>query len=95
MLILILRNWLRLHIEFNDECWVQIKSKDGKILHEKNHVNGDVLDMQVEAPVYLWLGRARGVNLSYNGAVVAVPVKPGAQSAQFVIGDEPSSSEIE
>lgn len=84
-----------LHIEFIDECWVQIKSGDGKVLHEKIHKKGDVFDMKVNPPVHLWLGRAAAANLSYNGIFVAVPIKPGAQSAQFVIGDELRTGEFE
>lgn len=84
-----------LHIEFIDECWVQIKSDDGKILHEKIHRKGEVFDMQVNPPVHLWLGRAAAANLSYNGIFVTIPVKRGAQSAQFVIGDELRAGEVE
>lgn len=84
-----------LHIEFVDDCWVQLKSDDGKVVHEKVHKKGEILDMPVKTPVHVWFGRAGAVNVSYNGAVVPVPVKPGYQSAQFVLGDELPSSEIE
>jgi cytoskeleton protein RodZ len=84
-----------LHIEFIDDCWVQLKDKDGHLLHEKVHKKGEVFDMSVKAPLHVWFGRAGAVNVSYNGAVVPVPVKQGFQSAQFILGDESSSGEIE
>lgn len=84
-----------LHIEFVDDCWLQLKSDDGKVVHEKVHKKGEVFDMQVKTPVHVWFGRGGAVNVSYNGAVVPVPVKPGFQSVQFVLGDERPSSETE
>lgn len=84
-----------LHIEFIDDCWVQLKDKDGHLLHEKVHKKGEVFDMSVKAPLHVWFGRAGAVNVSYNGAVVPVPIKQGFQSAQFILGDESSSGEIE
>lgn len=82
-----------LHIEFLDDCWVQLKSDDGKILHDKTYKKGEILDMPVKTPLHVRFGRAAAANVSYNGVVVEVPVKPGFQSAQFVLGDEPPSRE--
>lgn len=84
-----------LHIEFVDDCWVQLKSDDGKVVHEKVHKKGETFDMQVKTPLHIWFGRAGSVNVSFNGAVVPVPVKPGYQSVQFVLGDELPSSGTE
>jgi cytoskeleton protein RodZ len=84
-----------LHMEFSDDCWVQIKDESGKILHEKNQRKGDVLDMTVSPPLRVWLGRAGAANVSYNGVLVAVPVKVGYQSAQFVLGDDTQSDRVE
>lgn len=84
-----------LHIEFVDDCWVQLKTDDGKILHEAVHKKGEIFDMPASTPLHVWFGRAAAVNVSYNGAVVAIPNKPGFQSAQFVLGDEVSSGETE
>jgi cytoskeleton protein RodZ len=84
-----------LHVEFIDDCWVQLKADNGKVIHEKVHKKGEIFDMPVKTPLHVWFGRASAVNVSYNGAVVPVPVRPGFQSAQFVLGDEPASGEIE
>ena len=65
------------------------------MIHEKVHKKGEIFDMPVKTPLHVWFGRASAVNVSYNGAVVPVPVRPGFQSAQFVLGDEPASGEIE
>jgi cytoskeleton protein RodZ len=84
-----------LHIEFVDDCWVQLKTDDGKILHEAVHKKGEIFDMPVRTPLHVWLGRALAVNISYNGTVVPVPAKPGFQSVQFVLGDDISPGETE
>ena len=84
-----------LHMEFSDDCWVQIKSEEGKILHEKNYGKGEVLDMTASPPLHVWLGRAAATNISYNGVLVSVPIKPGYQTAQFVLGDDTQSSRVE
>ena len=84
-----------LHVEFVDDCWVQLKADDGKVLHDKTYKKGESLDMPVKTPLHVWFGRASAVNVSYNGALVDVPIKIGFQSAQFVLGDEPPSHETE
>lgn len=84
-----------LHMEFSDDCWVQIKDDAGKILHEKNYRKGEVLDLTAPPPLHVWLGRAAAANVSYNGALVSVPAKPGYQTAQFVLGDDTQSSRVE
>ena len=84
-----------LHVEFVDDCWVQLKAGDGKVLHDKTYKKGEILDMPVKTPLHVWFGRASAVNVSYNGAVVEVPIKSGFQSAQFVLGDESPSPETE
>jgi len=84
-----------LHMEFSDDCWVQIKNEEGKVLHEKNYHKGEVLDVTAPPPLHVWLGRAAAANISYNGALVSVPVKPGYQTVQFVLGDDTQSSRVE
>lgn len=84
-----------LHLEFSDDCWVQIKTADGKIVHERLQKTGDVVDIPAESPLHVWFGKAAAVNMSYNGTAVTVPVKPGHQSARFVLGDESVAGEVE
>lgn len=84
-----------LHLEFSDECWVQIKGKNGKVLHEKLHRAGDVVDLDIVPPVQLWFGRAGAVNVTYNGTAVALPVQPGAASVKFTFTDTQGQSVIE
>ena len=84
-----------LHLEFSDDCWVQLKNNNGVVLHEQVHKKGDIFDLSVKTPLHIWLGRAESVNVNYNGAVVTVPVKQGFQSDRFILGDESPSNEIE
>ncbi|MCC7517429.1 MAG: DUF4115 domain-containing protein [Pseudomonadales bacterium] len=77
-----------LHLEFSDDCWIRIRNSEGKVLHEKTYHKGDVLDFPVSPPVHIWFGRVAAVNATYNGVSVNVPVKPGFQSVQFVLGDD-------
>lgn len=84
-----------LHLEFSDDCWIRIRNSEGKVLHEKTYRKGDVLDFPVSPPVHIWFGRVAAVNATYNGVSVNVPVKPGFQSAQFVLGDDTNHTDNE
>lgn len=76
-----------LHMEFAGDCWVQVKDVAGQVLHEQLHHKGDVVDIPADPPVQVWLGQASAVTMHYNGVLAPVPVKPGYQSARFVLED--------
>ncbi len=84
-----------LHLEFSDDCWVQIKDAQDKVLHEQVHRSGEVFELTAPAPLQLWFGKGGAVNMSYNGTDVEVPVKAGYQSARFVLEDEPPGADAE
>lgn len=73
-------------------CKLKMKRKS---LARKNYHKGEVLDVTAPPPLHVWLGRAAAANISYNGALVSVPVKPGYQTVQFVLGDDTQSSRVE
>lgn len=81
-----------LRLEFSDECWVQIKNAQGRVIHERIHKAGDALDLDVVPPVQLWFGRARAVNVTYNGTAVALPVHSGSNSVKFTFTDAQGQS---
>lgn len=84
-----------LRLEFSDECWVQIKNAEGRVIHERIHKAGDAVDLDIVPPVQLWFGRARAVNVTYNGTAVALPVKAGANSIKFTFTDAQGQSALE
>lgn len=84
-----------LRLEFSDECWVQVKNAAGRVIHERIHKAGDAVDLDIVPPVQLWFGRARAVNVTYNGTAVALPLKAGVNSVKFTFTDAQGQSTLE
>ncbi|MGB0445795.1 MAG: RodZ domain-containing protein [Pseudomonadales bacterium] len=62
-------------IEFADDCWVEIQDGDGNMVLTDLMTNGQTIEMAVQAPVQLLLGRASAVtNLQF--AQRSVDLKP-------------------
>jgi cytoskeleton protein RodZ len=62
-------------IEFADDCWVEIQDGDGNMVVTDLMTNGQTIEMAVQAPVQLLLGRASAVtNLQF--AQRSVDLKP-------------------
>jgi cytoskeleton protein RodZ len=84
-----------LHIEFLDDCTVRLKSSDDKTLHDRKHRKGEIFDMAVKAPLHVWFSKGTAVAVTFDGVAVPVPVKPGFQSVDFVLGGEQSANDNE
>ncbi len=56
-----------LHFSFSRDSWVKIKDSDGKIILEKIHHRGTEQTIEGKPPLYLVIGNAPGVSLTYNG----------------------------
>lgn len=62
-------------IEFVDDCWVEIQDGDGNMVLTDLMTNGQAIEMAVQAPVQLLLGRASAVtNLQF--AQRSIDLKP-------------------
>jgi cytoskeleton protein RodZ len=68
-----------LHFSFSRDSWVKVKDGDGKVILEKTHSRGTEQMVQGKPPLYLVIGNAPGVNLTYNGRTVdLVPYTRGS-----------------
>jgi hypothetical protein len=51
--------------------------------------------MAVKAPLHVWFSKGTAVAVTFDGVAVPVPVKPGFQSVDFVLGGEQSANDNE
>jgi len=59
-----------LHFIFSRESWVKIKDSNGQVILEKINPRGTEQRVEGEPPLYLVIGNAAGVNLTYDGRKV-------------------------
>lgn len=59
-----------LHFIFSKDSWVKIKDSKGQIVLEKINPRGTEQIVEGEPPLYLVIGNAAGVNLTYDGRKV-------------------------
>ena len=57
----------RLVLQFNEQCWTEIRDVDGRLLVGKLAAAGERLRISGEEPLSLLLGNAHGVILEYDG----------------------------
>ena len=79
----------RLDMDFNDDCWVEVKDASGTVLIAKLRLRGDNLRLFGEAPFEVMVGNSRAVQIHLNGRLVDVPVNPNRRTARFTV-DMPS-----
>jgi cytoskeleton protein RodZ len=56
-----------LHFVFSKDSWVKIKDSNGQVILEKINPRGSEQTVEGEPPLYLVIGNAAGVSLTYNG----------------------------
>jgi len=56
-----------LHFSFSRDSWIKIKDSSGQVILEKVHLRGTEQTIEGKPPLYLVIGNAAGVNLTYNG----------------------------
>lgn len=59
-----------LHFSFSRDSWVKIKDGGGRVILEKTHLRGTEQTIEGKPPLYLVIGNAAGVSLTYNGRKV-------------------------
>lgn len=59
-----------LHFSFSRDSWVKIKDGGGRVILEKTHLRGTEQAIEGKPPLYLVIGNAAGVSLTYNGRKV-------------------------
>ncbi|MEE8057324.1 MAG: RodZ domain-containing protein [Pseudomonadales bacterium] len=75
-----------LYFHFSDDCWVEVKDSDNKVIFADLKRAADTLELSGNAPFRVLLGYAPGVSLDYNGKSVAIGVNQKNNSARLVIG---------
>lgn len=59
-----------LHFIFSKDSWVEIKDSNKKVIFVKTNAKGTEQVITGNPPLYLVIGNASGVNLTYNGKLV-------------------------
>lgn len=77
-------------IDFVQDCWVQIKNMDGKVLFTDVQKAGSNLDLEVPPTIQIRFGNTPGVKkMVFNDELVEVkPSAPGRKVASIVLGSE-------
>ncbi|MFA7552995.1 MAG: RodZ domain-containing protein [Spongiibacteraceae bacterium] len=76
-----------LDLSFADDCWVEVRDRNNKLLFSNLKRGSDTLTIKGEAPFNVLLGYAPGVVMEYNGELVTISVNPENNAAQIVVGE--------
>ena len=76
----------RLRFEFSDDCWVEVRDRNGAHIYSDLNRAGQELRLQGEAPFSITLGYAPGVYLEYNDEPVALSPHTRNNVATLVLG---------
>lgn len=77
---------VELRLEFSEDCWLEVVDAEDRRLAYRLHQAGDIARLRGTAPISLFLGNARGVQLAVDG--VAVPLRPARRdgTARLTVG---------
>ncbi len=78
----------RLRIDFQEDCWVEIRSNDERLLYADLGKAGEVKDFVGEAPWFLKLGYAGGISIYLNGSPVKLVPAPEGRITRFTLDEE-------
>lgn len=75
----------RLTMSFTGRAWVEVRDKNGKILHSQNNVVGADQVVEGEAPLSLVIGSSPNVKLIYKGQPVDLSAYAKADVARLTL----------
>ena len=75
----------RMRIDFQEDCWVEIRSNDERLLYADLGRAGEVKDFVGQAPWLLKVGYAGGISVYLNGNPVKVIPAPEGRITRFTI----------
>ncbi len=78
----------RMRIDFQEDCWVEIRSNDGRLLYADLGKAGEVKDFIGEAPWLLKLGYAGGISIYLNGSPVKLVPAPEGRITRFTVNED-------
>ena len=76
----------KLTMRFSDDCWVEIRDANERLVHANLHRSGSVYSKTLIEPFDIKLGNGKAVKLSYNGNPVAVALSKRSNVANLSIG---------
>lgn len=76
-----------LHIEFDDECWLEVSDSQGDVLATELQRAGSSVTLSGVAPFSVKLGNARAVKMTLNGSGVAINPPSGARVMVLNVGE--------
>ena len=78
----------RMRIDFQEDCWVEIRSKDERLLYADLGKAGEVKDFVGEAPWLLKLGYAGGISIFLNDSPVNFVPAPEGRITRITINED-------
>ena len=78
----------RMRIDFQEDCWVEIRSNDERLLYADLGKAGEVKDFVGETPWLLKLGYAGGISIYLNGSPVKLVPEPEGRITRFTLDEE-------
>lgn len=76
----------QLAFTFSDDCWLEVRDGMGRLIYSDLSRSGSRLELAGEPPFKILLGYAHGVELEYNGDMVAIAPHTRNNVANFVLG---------
>ena len=77
----------RMRIDFEEDCWVEIRSNDERLLYADLGRAGEVKDFVGQPPWLLKLGHAIGISVYLNGSPVKVVPAPEGRITRLIIDE--------
>ena len=77
-----------MRIDFQEDCWVEIRSNDERLLYADLGRAGVVNDFVGQAPWLLKLGYAGGISIFLNGSPVKLVPAPEGRITRFTVDED-------
>lgn len=75
----------RLHLEFGDESWVEIKDASGRMLYRQLNPAGSSADIRGQPPFEVVIGNAASARMTYNGRPIELKPFIDVTVARFTL----------
>ncbi|MCE2461379.1 MAG: helix-turn-helix domain-containing protein [Pseudomonadales bacterium] len=72
---------------FEGECWVEVRDRDGDLVHGDLGRDGETVTVSGHAPFSVLVGNTAVVDISFNGGRVALDSTARGEVARLVVGD--------
>ena len=76
-----------LELAFENDCWVEVFDREGRVVHMDMSLGGQSLRLRGEAPFSVRLGNAPAAVVAFNGAPVDLGPHTRANVANLVLGN--------